>query len=176
MLGRTYSHIDARVGKDFLTKSSWGRWSDNYGATVYHHILEYWILIESHFTILMLLSLLFWIQQDMHGLWPDDWVVNSRLKPQYQLVRAHSRNFWLGKAFFSRIWHAVVLTQFEHADSKSAPCQAIFCVFPTQNSKTKWPPKLVKMSQLNITAWLTMNIKTPFRCIKTHLSNILEAP
>ena len=92
------------------------------------------------------------------------------------VVRAHFRNFWLGKAFFSRIWHAVVLTQFGNADSKSAPCQAIFCVFPIQNSKTKRPPKLVKMSQLYITAWLTMNIKTSFRCIKTHLSNILKVP
>ena len=92
------------------------------------------------------------------------------------VVRSHFRNFWPGKAFFSRIWHAVVLTQFVNADSKSAPCQAIFCVFPTQKSKTKWPPKLVKMSQLYITAWLTMNLKTPFRCIKTHLSNILEVP
>ena len=94
----------------------------------------------------------------------------------YILVRAHFRNFWLGKAFFSRIWHAVVFTQFGNSDYKSAPCQAIFCVFPTQNSKTKWPPKLVKMSQLYITAWLTMNIKTSFRCIKTHLSNILKVP
>ena len=93
-----------------------------------------------------------------------------------ELVRAHFRIFWLGKAFFSRIWHAVVLTQFGNADSKSAPCQAIFCVFPTQNSKTKWPPKLVKMSQLYITAWLTMNIKTSFRCNNTHLSNILKVP
>ena len=88
------------------------------------------------------------------------------------IVRAHFRNFWLGKAFFSRIWHAVVLTQFGNADSISAPCQAIFCVFPKQNSKTKWPPKLVKMFQLYITAWLTINIKTYFRCIKTHLSNM----
>ena len=92
------------------------------------------------------------------------------------IVRAHFRNFWLCKAFFSRIWHAVVPTQFGNADFKSAPCQAIFCVFPTQNSKTKWPPKLVKMSQLYITAWLTMNIKTLFQCIKTHPSNILEVP
>ena len=92
------------------------------------------------------------------------------------LVRTHFRNFWLGKAFFSRIWHAVDLTQFGNADSKSAPCQAVFCVFPTQNLKTNWPPKLVKMSQLYITAWHTMNIKTSFRCIKTHLSNILKGP
>ena len=92
------------------------------------------------------------------------------------IVRAHFRNFQFSKAFFSRIWHAVVLTQFGNADSKSAPCQAIFCVFPTQNSKTKWPPNLVKMSQLYITAWLTMNTKTSFRCIKTHLSNILKVP
>ena len=94
----------------------------------------------------------------------------------YIIVGAHFRNFWLCKAFFSRIWHAVVLTQFGNADSKSAPCQAIFCVFPTHNSKTKWPPKLVKMSQPYITGWLTMNIKTSFRCIKTHLSNILKVP
>ena len=98
----------------------------------------------------------------------------QRLTPL--VVRAHFRNFWLGKAFFNKIWHAVVLTQFGNADSKSAPCQAIFCFFPTQNSKTKWPPKLVKMSQLYITAWLTMNIKTSFRCIKTHLSNIPKVP
>ena len=92
------------------------------------------------------------------------------------LVRAHFRNFWLGKAFFSRIWHAVVLTQFGNADSKSAPCQAIFCVFPTRNLKTKWPPTLVKMSQIYITAWLTKNIKTSFWCIKTHMSNIIKVP
>ena len=107
---------------------------------------------------------------------------SKRLRNKYNIglntciVRAHFRNFWLGKAFFSRIWHAVVLTQFGNADSKSAPCQAKFCVFPTQNSKTKWPPKLAKMSQLHIKAWLTMNIKTSFRCIKIHLSNILKVP
>ena len=101
---------------------------------------------------------------------------NLYIFPVELIVRAHFRNFWLGKAFFSTIWHAVVLTQFGSADSKSVPCQAIFCVFPTKISKTKWPPTLVKMSQLYIKAWLTMNIKTSFRCIKTHLSNILKIP
>ena len=101
---------------------------------------------------------------------------NPKKNENVLIVRAHFRNFWLSKAFFSRIWHAVVLAQFGNADSKSAPCQAIFCVFPTQNSKTKWPPNLVKMSQLYITAWITMNIKTSVRCIKTHLSNILKVP
>ena len=82
----------------------------------------------------------------------------------------------LGKAFFSRIWHAVVLTQFGNADSKSAPCQAIFCVFPTQNSKTKWPPKSVKMSQLYITAWLTMNITHHFGVLKPTWATYLKSP
>ena len=45
------------------------------------------------------------------------------------------------KAFLSRICLAVVFTQFGYADSKSAPCQALFSVFPYQNCKTKWPPK-----------------------------------
>ena len=39
---------------------------------------------------------------------------------------------------FSRIWHVVVLTQFRNADSKYAPCRALFCLFTTQNLKTKW--------------------------------------
>ena len=91
-------------------------------------------------------------------------------------VRANFRNFRLGQAFFSRIWHAVVLTQFGNADSKSAPWQAIFCVLPTQNSKTKWPPKLVKMSQLYITAWLTMNIKHYFGVIKPTWATYLTSP
>ena len=108
-----------------------------------------------------------------HSALPSIWICVHSI---HVLVRAHFRKFWLGKAFFSRIWHAVVLAQFGNADSKSAPCQAIFCVFPTQNLKTKWPPKLVKMSQLYITAWLTMNIKTSFRCNNTHLSNILKVP
>ena len=43
--------------------------------------------------------------------------------------------------FLSRICHVVVFTQFGYADSKSAPCQALFLVFPFQNCKTKWPPK-----------------------------------
>ena len=30
------------------------------------------------------------------------------------------------KVFLSRICHAVVFTQFGYADSKSAPCQALF--------------------------------------------------
>ena len=34
------------------------------------------------------------------------------------------------KAFLSRNCHAVVFTQFGYADSKSAPCQALFLVFP----------------------------------------------
>ena len=37
------------------------------------------------------------------------------------------------KAFLSRICQAVVFTQFGYADSKSAPCQALFLVFPFQN-------------------------------------------
>ena len=37
------------------------------------------------------------------------------------------------KAFLSRICHAVVFTQFGYADSKSAPCQALFLVLPFQN-------------------------------------------
>ena len=93
-----------------------------------------------------------------------------------RIVRVHIRNFWLCKAFFSRIWHAVVLTQFGNADSKSAPCQAIFCVFPTQNAKTKWPPKLVKMSQLYMTAWLTMNIKHYFGVLKPTWATYLKSP
>ena len=92
------------------------------------------------------------------------------------VVRAHFQNFWLGKAFFSRIWHAVVLTQFGSADSKSAPCQAIFCVFPTQNSKTKWPPKLMKMSQHYINAWPTMNIKHHFGVLKPTWATYLNSP
>ena len=72
----------------------------------------------------------------------------QRKSPQnqarYFLVRSHfSKNGLLkvSKAFFSRICHGVVFTQFGYADSKSAPCQAQFCVFPFQNGKTKWPPK-----------------------------------
>ena len=42
------------------------------------------------------------------------------------------------QAFLSRICHAAVFKHFGYADSKSAPCQALFCLFPTQNSKTKW--------------------------------------
>ena len=45
------------------------------------------------------------------------------------------------KAFFSRICHVVVFTQFGYADSKYAPCQALFLVFPFQNCKLKGPPK-----------------------------------
>ena len=60
----------------------------------------------------------------------------------------------------------VVLTQFGYADSKSAPFQALFCLFLTQNSTTKWPRNFLKMSQLYITAWLTMSTKTSFRCLK----------
>ena len=57
------------------------------------------------------------------------------------LVRAHFSKrgiLKLCKAFLSRICHAVVFTQFGYADSKSAPCQALFLVFPFQNCKTKW--------------------------------------
>ena len=85
------------------------------------------------------------------------------------LVRAHIAKkciLKVCKALFSRICHAVVLTQFGYADSKSAPCQALFCLFPTYNSKTKWPPKFVKISQLYIMDWLTMNTKTSFQCLK----------
>ena len=81
-----------------------------------------------------------------------NWHFGLTMPASFYIVRAHFWNFWFVKVFFSRIWHAVVLTQFRYADSKSAPCQALFCVFPTQNSKTKLPPKFVKMSQLYITA------------------------
>ena len=144
-------------------------WSNNLTKVIYFiisYILNNTVHISGPFNVLFHCNKLFY----SHGII----VVRFRNKSYFALVRAHFRNFWPGKAFFSRIWHAVVLTQFGNADSKSAPCQAIFCVFPTQNSKTKWPPKLVKMLQLYITAWLTMNIKTSFRCIKTHLSNILK--
>ena len=60
------------------------------------------------------------------------------------LVRAHFSKrgiLKVCKAFLSRICHALVFTQFGYADSKSAPCQALFLVFPFQNCKTKWPPK-----------------------------------
>ena len=60
------------------------------------------------------------------------------------IVRAHFSKrgiLKVCKAFLSRICHAVVFTQFGYADSKSAPCQALFLVFPFQNCKTKWPPK-----------------------------------
>ena len=112
----------------------------------------------------------------LEGGRPTQQLVDNRKKVSPNLVRAHFRNFWLGKAFFSRIWHAVVFTQFGNADSKSAPCQAIFCVSPTQNSKTKWPPKLVKMSQLYITAWLTMNIKHHFGVLKPTWATYLKSP
>ena len=61
-----------------------------------------------------------------------------------KLVRAHFSKrgiLKVCKAFLSRICHAVVFTQFGYADSKSAPCQALFLVFPFPNYKTKWPPK-----------------------------------
>ena len=54
------------------------------------------------------------------------------------IVRAHfSKRGVLKncKAFLSRICHAVVFTQFGYADYKSAPCQALFLVFPFQNCK-----------------------------------------
>ena len=70
----------------------------------------------------------------------------------------------------------MVLTQFGSADSKSAPCQAKFCVFLTQNSKTKWPPKLMKMSQHYIKAWLTMNIKHHFGVLKPTWATYLKSP
>ena len=60
------------------------------------------------------------------------------------LVRAHLSKrgiLKVCKAFLSRICHAVVFRQFGHADSKSAPCQALFLFFSFQNCKTKWPPK-----------------------------------
>ena len=60
------------------------------------------------------------------------------------VVRAHfSKRCILKvcKAFLSRICHVVVFKQFGYADSKSAPCQALFLVSPFQNCKTKWPPK-----------------------------------
>ena len=62
---------------------------------------------------------------------------------RYVVVRAHfSKRCILKvcKAFPVSICHAVVFTQFGYADSKSAPCQALFLVFPFQNCKTKWPP------------------------------------
>ena len=51
------------------------------------------------------------------------------------IVRAHfSKNGILSirhcKAFLSIICHVVVFTQCGYADSKSAPCQALFSVFP----------------------------------------------
>ena len=48
--------------------------------------------------------------------------------------------------------------------------------FSYSKFKNKMAAKLVKMSQLYIMDWLTMNIKTSFRCIKTHLNNILKVP
>ena len=63
---------------------------------------------------------------------------------EFQVVRAHFSKrgiLKVCKAFLSRICHAVVFTQFGYADSKSAPCQALFLVFSFQNCKTKWPPK-----------------------------------
>ena len=62
----------------------------------------------------------------------------------YVLVKAHFSQIGIlkiCKAFLSRICHVVVFTQFEYADSKSVPCQALFLVFPFQTCKTKWPPK-----------------------------------
>ena len=70
--------------------------------------------------------------------------LQSPLAVQIQLVRAHLSKrgiLKVCKAFLSIICHAVVFTQFGYADSKSAPCQALFLVFPFQNCKTKWPPK-----------------------------------
>ena len=63
---------------------------------------------------------------------------------KWYLVKAHFSKrgiLKVCKAFLGRICHAVVLTQFGYADSKSAPCQALFLVFSFQNCKTKWPPK-----------------------------------
>ena len=51
----------------------------------------------------------------------------------FVIVKAHYSKrgiFKVYKAFLSRICHAVVFTQFGYADSKSAPCQAVFLVFP----------------------------------------------
>ena len=76
------------------------------------------------------------------------------------IVRAHHSKkciLKVCKAFFSRICHAVVFTQFGYADSKSAPRLAQFCLFSTRNSKTKWPSKFVKMSQRHVHHGLAHN-------------------
>ena len=53
----------------------------------------------------------------------------------FLMILAWASPFKVGKAFFSRIFHAVVFTQFGYADSKSAPCQAMFCFFPLKIQK-----------------------------------------
>ena len=70
------------------------------------------------------------------------------------IVRAHFSKrgiLKVCKAFLSRIFHAVVFTQFGYADSKSAPCQALFLVFPFQNCKNKMAVKIAdKVSIIRI--------------------------
>ena len=70
---------------------------------------------------------------------------SSKISIFILLVRAHfsKRGIILKvcKAFLRRICHVVVFTQFGYADTKSAPCQSLFLVFPFQNCETKWPPK-----------------------------------
>ena len=55
--------------------------------------------------------------------------LNKLIKREKVVVRAHFSKrgiLKVCKAFLSRICHAVVFTQFKFADSKSAPCQALF--------------------------------------------------
>ena len=91
--------------------------------------------------------------QSTTSIWPA-WKHNNHsnsqsksrvsLKQLSAIVRAHFSKrgiLKVCKAFLSRICYAVVFTQFGYADSKSAPCQALFLVFPFQNCKTKWPSK-----------------------------------
>ena len=91
-----------------------------------------------------------------------------------RIVRAHFSKrgiLKVCKAFLSRICHAVVFTQFGYADSKSAPCQALFLVFPVQNWKTKWPPKQQIKSQLSglyIMSGCTADTQTWLLCSKYH--------
>ena len=61
------------------------------------------------------------------------------------LVRAHFSKrgiLKVCKAFLSRICHAVVFTQFEYADSKSAPCKALFLVFSLSKLQNKMAAKI----------------------------------
>ena len=61
------------------------------------------------------------------------------------LVRAHFSKrgiLKVCKAFLSRICHAVVFTQFGYADSKSAPCQALFLFFSLSKLQNKMAAKI----------------------------------